>query len=67
MSQQCKEQIYVRDTYRRVGGKRQFRVHYASQQCSRPAAPDRDYCWQHPYGSFVAPKERQRARELVSS
>jgi len=43
---QCKEMVYVRDTYRRCGGKRHFEMHYNRQQCSRKAKPN-GYCWQH--------------------
>jgi hypothetical protein len=44
---QCKETVYIRDTYRRTGrGKTGFEMHYRSQQCSR-RAKDNGYCWQH--------------------
>lgn len=43
---QCKEMVYVRDTYRRVGGRRHFAMHYTRRQCKRKATPN-GYCWQH--------------------
>jgi len=44
---QCREMIYVRDTYRRTGrGPTGFEMHYRHQRCSRKAKFN-GYCWQH--------------------
>lgn len=43
----CKQDVYVRDTYRYTGRVRGgFELHYSRQQCSRKATHG-DYCWQH--------------------
>lgn len=47
--ERCVETIYVPDTYRYTGGKRQFKLHHWRRQCSRTAQAGRAYCWQHPY------------------
>ena len=43
----CKEQVYVRDCYRRTGrGPSGFEMHYTEKQCSRKRQNE-GYCWQH--------------------
>lgn len=45
---QCKEMVYVRDTYRRTGrGKSGFEMHFTHRQCQRKAQVGREFCWQH--------------------
>ena len=43
----CEAVVYRRDTYRRVGGKRQFALHYTRSQCLRRHAKGSRFCWQH--------------------
>jgi hypothetical protein len=43
----CAQKVYKRDTYRRTGGPRKFKMHYTEQQCSRSPLADSRYCWQH--------------------
>ena len=43
----CEAVVYRRDTYRRVGGKRQFLLHYTRSQCLRRHAKGSRFCWQH--------------------
>ena len=52
MKQQCAATVWKRDTYRRIGGKRQFALHYTRDQCSRVATHG-DWCWQHDGGAVV--------------
>lgn len=44
---QCRERVYVRDTYRRTGrGMTGFEMHFRKQQCSRKPKYN-GYCFQH--------------------
>ena len=55
--ERCKENIFVKDTYRRTGrGKSGFEMHYNAQQCSRKVVEEHGYCWQHK-------KSKLRAKE----
>ncbi len=59
MNKQCKETVYIRDTYRYSGrGRSGFTMHYRRQQCSRKAKGDTGYCWQH---AWKAAAERRGA------
>jgi hypothetical protein len=62
VSEQCRETVYVADTYRYTGRRGGFEMHYTRKQCSRRAQPGRDYCWQHPYSS-PGYLEQRRQRE----
>jgi len=42
----CEAAVFVRDTYRRCGGKQQFRMHYTKKRCKRAAVSD-GLCAQH--------------------
>lgn len=43
----CHAVVYVRDTYRRSGGKLHFKMHYARDRCRRASMMGYSYCWQH--------------------
>ncbi len=44
---QCKAQVWKRDTYRRTGrGSTGFELHYTACQCTRKST-HAGYCWQH--------------------
>jgi len=58
---QCKEMVYVRDTYRRTGrGQSGFEMHYTCQQCKRKAGVN-GYCWQHSWRASYEYKWQARA------
>lgn len=47
----CEAVVYRRDTYRRVGGKRHFALHYTRSQCLRRHGAGSRFCWQHAKGT----------------
>jgi len=45
---QCKENVYKRNTYRRTGrGRSGFELHYNREQCRRSVKEGTNFCWQH--------------------
>lgn len=64
MSEQCKEMVYARDTYRYSGrGPGGFEMHYRHQQCKRPSFKD-GRCWQHQPGYLKDMTMRRWQRKL---
>lgn len=52
----CAAAVWIRDTYRRTGGRRKFSMHYNRRRCKREAiggasrtfvGRSEDLCWQH--------------------
>ena len=48
-SNQCKQTVQVRDTYRYIGGKSHFKRHYTKRRCKRRAVHGdvNGFCTQH--------------------
>jgi hypothetical protein len=45
--QRCEAVVWKRDTYRYVGGRHRFKLHYTKSQCSRRATCPDGLCRQH--------------------
>ena len=43
----CNFKVSVRDTYRHIGGKAHFKMHYKRRRCKRKIKCGEKFCWQH--------------------
>ena len=62
MADRCEAKVYRRDTYRRCGGRRHFKLHYAEGRCDR-LAKENGFCLQHARLAEKFPNYITRAHE----